>query len=114
MKAEHLNEAAERCQAALHHTSYKPVFLFYYTAILFAQNKSKEALLQLENAMSLAPKFLKKLIDLYPNVLQNGLAVDIISRFKKSKSRRRNDRYCVCKRCLLPKNIREKSWTQKI
>ena len=34
-------------------------------------------------------KFLKKLIDLYPNVLQNTLAVDIISRFKKQRKSRK-------------------------
>jgi tetratricopeptide (TPR) repeat protein len=89
LKAENFDEAAERCQVALHHTGHKPILLFYYTAILFAQNKSKEALLQLENAMTIAPKFLKKLIDLHPNILQNSLAVDIISRFKKQRKNRK-------------------------
>jgi predicted Zn-dependent protease len=89
MKAENFDEAAERCQVALHHTGQKPILFFYYTAILFAQNKSKEALLQLENAMNIAPKFLKKLLDINPNILQNTLAVDIISRFKKQRKNKK-------------------------
>ncbi|MFY7965880.1 MAG: tetratricopeptide repeat protein [Chitinophagaceae bacterium] len=84
-KAESYDEAAERCLVGLQLTGQKPLLLFYYVAILFAQNKNKEALLQLETAMNIAPKFLKKLLDLNPNILQNSLAVEIISRYKKNK-----------------------------
>jgi tetratricopeptide (TPR) repeat protein len=85
IKANQLVEANERCLAALHFTNQKPVLFFYYTAILFAQNKNKQALLQLENAMNIAPKFLKKLLDLNPNILQNTRVVDIVVRYKKIK-----------------------------
>jgi hypothetical protein len=47
--------------------------------------KSKEALLQLEEGMSKAPKLLKKFIELNPSILQNNQVVDIIARCKKSK-----------------------------
>jgi predicted Zn-dependent protease len=89
LKANLLEEANERCIAAMHHTNQKPVLFFYYTAILFAQNKNKEALIQLENAMSLAPKFLKKLLDLNANILQNASVVDIIARYKKIKKNKK-------------------------
>jgi tetratricopeptide (TPR) repeat protein len=87
IKAGNLTEANERCLAALHFTNQKPVLYFYYTAILFAQNKSKQALMQLENAMSVAPKFLKKLLDLNPNILQNAQVTDIVLRYKKVKKK---------------------------
>ncbi len=89
LKANQLAEANERCVAALHYTNNKPVLLFYYAAILFAQNKNKEALLQLENAMSLAPKFLKKLIDINPNVLQHPQVVGIVAHYKNAKKKRK-------------------------
>ncbi len=89
INANNLDDAEERCIAGMHHTGYKPIFYFYYTAILFAQNKNKEALLQLENAMRVAPKYLKKLLEIYPNVLQNNQAVDIISRYKKSRKNKK-------------------------
>lgn len=85
LKADMLEEAVERCQAALHHTNNKPVIYFYYTAVLFAQSKNKEALVQLENGMEAAPQLLKKLLDLNLNILQNSQAVDIISKYKKQK-----------------------------
>ncbi len=89
LKANQLAEANERCVAALHFTNQKPVLLFYYAAILFAQNKNKEALIQLENGMSTNPKFLKKLLDINPNILQNTQAVDIIAHYKKSKGNKK-------------------------
>jgi tetratricopeptide (TPR) repeat protein len=89
IKAENLDEAEERCIAGLKLTNNKPLLLFYYSAVLFAKGKSKEALLQLENAMSLAPKFLKKLLDINPNILLNPLAVEIILRYKKSRKNKR-------------------------
>ncbi len=90
LKAELFEEALDRCVVALNHTNYKPVLFYYYTSILFSQNKIKEALIQLENALSLAPKLLKRLLDLNPNVLQNSQAVEIISRYKKTKKKKKN------------------------
>ena len=42
-------------------------------------------MLQLEKAMSLAPRQVKKFIDLYPATLQNLQVVDLIARYKKGK-----------------------------
>jgi tetratricopeptide (TPR) repeat protein len=86
MKGNLLEEAEEYAQTAYEETGNKPVFLFYKTAILFAQGKSKEALNQLEAAMEKAPKLIKKLITLNPRLLQHQHVVDIVARYKRNKS----------------------------
>jgi tetratricopeptide (TPR) repeat protein len=78
-------EARQQTVAALSHTNNKPVFIYYLSAILFAMNKSKEGLLYLEKAMTVAPKQLKKFIQLNPSILQNPLVVDVIAQYKKGK-----------------------------
>lgn len=85
-KGEFFDEALEQTEAALKVTNGKPLFLFYKTAILFAMGKTKEALLQLEQAMEQSPKLLKKFVELNPAILQNQLVVDIVARFKRNKS----------------------------
>jgi tetratricopeptide (TPR) repeat protein len=82
---EYYEEALEQCIAASKATDGKPIFVFYFSAALFYLGKNKEALLQLEKAMELAPKLLKKFIDLHPAILQNSAVVDIIARHKKGK-----------------------------
>ncbi len=79
-------EALEQVQAAIRITGGKPIFIFYLSAVYFALGKSKEGLLQLEKAMSKAPKLLKKLVELNPSILQYQPVVDIIARYKKNKS----------------------------
>jgi tetratricopeptide (TPR) repeat protein len=85
LKADLHEEVLEQCIAALKATDSKPIFLFYYSTVLFAMGKTKEALIKLEMAMERAPKFLKKFIELNPHILQNNQVVDIIARYKKSK-----------------------------
>src|SRR5829696_1974262 len=77
-------EARQQALAALTHTNNKTVFLYYLSAVLFALNKSKEALLYLEKALSNSPKHLKKFVQLNPSILQNPNVVDIIAQYKKS------------------------------
>ncbi|HMH33600.1 MAG TPA: tetratricopeptide repeat protein [Puia sp.] len=84
--AEFFEEALEQVQAAIRVTNHKPVFIFYLSAVYFALGKSKEGLLQLEKAMTKAPKLLKKLIELNPVILQYQPVVDIIARHKRNKS----------------------------
>jgi tetratricopeptide (TPR) repeat protein len=84
--AKFFDEALEQVQAAIRVTNHKPIFIFYLSAIYFALGKSKEGLLQLEKAMTRAPKLLKKLIELNPVILQYQPVVDIIARHKKNKS----------------------------
>lgn len=64
----------------------KPVFVFYKSAFLFSSGKTKEAILQLEIGMEINPKLVKKLIELNPAIFQNQSVVDVIARFKRSKS----------------------------
>ena len=85
IKAEVFDEAIEQCVAAMKATDGKPVFLFYYSTILFALGKTKDALLKLEMAMEKAPKLLKKFIELNPSILQSNQVVDIVARYKKGK-----------------------------
>jgi len=85
-KAEFFEEALEQTQAAISITKGKPLFLFYKSAALFANGKTKEAILQLEKAMEKSPRLLKKFIELNPSILQNQLVVDVVARFKRNKS----------------------------
>lgn len=85
-KAAYYDDALEQVEAALRITNDKPLFLFYKAAILLAAAKTKEALLQLENAMIKSPKLLKKFIELNPSVLQNQQVVDVVAKFKRNKS----------------------------
>jgi tetratricopeptide (TPR) repeat protein len=78
-------EARQQALAALSHTNNKAVFFYYLSAILFAMNKSKEALLYLEKALSVSPKHLKKFVQLNPSILQNPLVVDIIAQYKRGR-----------------------------
>jgi tetratricopeptide (TPR) repeat protein len=85
-KAEMFEEAIAQAEIAYKSTNNKPLFLFYRANILFAMGKTKEAILQLENAMAEAPKLLKKFVELNPAILQNQLVVDVLARFKRNKS----------------------------
>jgi tetratricopeptide (TPR) repeat protein len=85
-KSAFMEEALEHTEAALVMTGQKPVFLFYKAFLLFTAGKSKEALLQLEEAMSRSPKLLKKFVELNPSILQNQQVVDVIAKFKRNKS----------------------------
>jgi len=82
----YFEEALEQVAAAMKHTDNKPIFGFYLSAIYFAMGKSKEGLLQLENAMDKAPRLLKKMIDLNPAILQYQQVVDLVARYKKNRS----------------------------
>src|SRR5215217_2642027 len=78
-------EARQQALAALSHTNNKVVFLYYLSAVLFAMNKSKEALLYLEKALGLSSKQLKKFVQLNPSILQNPHVVDLIAQYKRNR-----------------------------
>lgn len=78
-------EARQQALAAVQATNGKPLFLFYISAILFALNKGKEALLFLEKGMEAAPKLLKKFMSLNPSLLQNPKVVDVIAQYKRKR-----------------------------
>jgi tetratricopeptide (TPR) repeat protein len=83
---EFYEEALEQVNAAIKITDTRPIFIFYLSAIYFALGKSKEGLLQLDRAMSISPKMVKKFIELNPSLLRHQLVVDIIARYKRNKS----------------------------
>jgi tetratricopeptide (TPR) repeat protein len=83
--AEYYPEARQQALAALKHTNNKAVFLYYLSATLFAMNKSKEAMIYLDQALSSSPKQLKKMVQLNPSILQNSQVVDIIAQYKRNK-----------------------------
>jgi tetratricopeptide (TPR) repeat protein len=85
LAAEYFDEALLQSKNALDATDYKPIFLFYQSAILFVIGKSKEGLILLEQAMAASPKLLKKFIDVRPSILQNAQVVDVIARFKRRR-----------------------------
>ncbi|RYF86350.1 MAG: tetratricopeptide repeat protein [Chitinophagaceae bacterium] len=83
--AEFYTEARQQTLSALKHTNGKPIFLYYLSAILFAMNKTKEALIHLEKALETAPKGVKKLVQLNPSILQKAQVVDLIARYKRNR-----------------------------
>ena len=78
-------EASQQTLAAIKHTNGKTVFLYYLSAVLFAMNKPKEALLFLEKALTASPKGVKKLVQLNPSILQKPQVVDMIARYKRNR-----------------------------
>ncbi|MGV3528721.1 MAG: tetratricopeptide repeat protein [Flavisolibacter sp.] len=83
--AGHFAEARVQTMSALEHTHNKPVFLYYLSAVLFAAEKPKEALLYLEQALVSSRKGLKKFVQLQPSILQHRQVVDLILRYKRKK-----------------------------
>ncbi len=87
LKGQWLDEALVYCYTAYETTGNKPIFLYYYSLILFEMGKSKEAILWLNNALEANPKLLKNLIEFAPTLLQNQMVVDCIARHKTNKKR---------------------------
>ena len=85
--AEYYEEAMQQSLAAIKIIDEKPIFIYYYSASLFLLGKTKEAIIQLEKAIQLSPKLLKKFIAINPAVLQNNAVVDIIVRNKKNNKK---------------------------
>lgn len=86
LQGDYQDEALEQVEAAMKATNKKPVFLFYKAAILIAMGKAKEGVVVLETAMTTAPKYLKKFMELNPASLQHQSVVDVIARFKRKRS----------------------------
>ncbi len=84
-KAGYFEEAEEQVQAAMHQLGHKPLFLYYYSIVLLALGKAKEGLLQLETALQVSQRHLKKFVALNPSILQNQAVVDVLAKFKHRK-----------------------------
>lgn len=83
--AGYYTEARQQTLSAIKHTNGKTVFLYYLSAVLFALNKPKEALLFLEKGLAASPKGVKKLVQLNPAILQRPQVVDAIARHKRNR-----------------------------
>ena len=86
-KAGLFEDGLEYANFAIEQLDTKPVFIFYKSLFLFASGRSKEAIIQLEQGMSVNPRLIKHIIEINPSMLQQQPVIEIIARFKKKKSR---------------------------
>jgi tetratricopeptide (TPR) repeat protein len=86
-EGEMYEEGLEYSSFALEQMDSKPVFIFYKSLFLMASGKTKEALIYLDNGMSINPKLIKHIIEINPSLLQHQQVVEIISKYKKTKGR---------------------------
>jgi tetratricopeptide (TPR) repeat protein len=82
-------EALDQVDVAEKLLGIKPVLKYYKTAIYFALGMIKEALLLLEEALTVSPAHLKKLIQLNPSLLQYHSVSDLILKYKKPKQNKK-------------------------
>lgn len=83
LKSEYFEDGIEYAQFAYEQTDGKAIFIYYKSIFYFAAGKTKEGILQLENAMMINPKLLKKCIPLYPSILKHRQVAELIARYKK-------------------------------
>ncbi|MEO7960707.1 MAG: tetratricopeptide repeat protein [Ginsengibacter sp.] len=88
-EAEYFEEALEQIQNAQRNTNYKPIFIYYEAAVLFALGKSKDAMLYLESGLRTSPHLIKQFIELNPALFQNQAVVDLIAKYKNKTLRRK-------------------------
>jgi len=81
--ANYYDEALTQLEVAREHCGDKPDFYYYHAAILLELGKSKEALLQLEKGLKLAPVKLKLFTSLNPDYLLRAAVAELISKYKK-------------------------------
>ncbi|MBX2887168.1 MAG: tetratricopeptide repeat protein [Ferruginibacter sp.] len=80
-----VEDALDYAHLAYIHTDKKPLFLYYISMFMLESGKPKEGLSQLENALQINIKQLKKFIDINPAILQNQQVVELIARYKRNK-----------------------------
>jgi tetratricopeptide (TPR) repeat protein len=80
-----IEEGLEYVEHALVLTNLKPVFYIFKAAFLMANGQLKESLFELENALQLNPRLIKKLIELNPSALQYPQIVELAARYKKHR-----------------------------
>ncbi len=81
-------EASELCLTAFIATGHKSSIYYLYSTVLFADGKTKAALQQLETAISLSSKGLRKFIEMNPVILQNAQVVALLAQMKKRKQKK--------------------------
>jgi len=82
------DEGFEYAAVAFEQTTSKPIFVYYKSAFLFASGHSKQALIYLEHALFVNPKFIKRFIEINPSLLQNQQVADLLAKHKKSRKKK--------------------------
>lgn len=80
---EQYEEGVEYAEFAFEQTDNKPIFIYYRAMFLLMSGRVKEGILALENALNVAPKHIKKFIELNPAILQHPQVVELVARYKR-------------------------------
>lgn len=76
-------EALTQIEIARENCGDKADFRYYQAAVLFEMGKTKEALLQFERALKLAPTKVKLFTSLNPEYIRRSAVADLIGKYKK-------------------------------
>ena len=79
----YFEEALTQLEVAREHCGEKGDFYYYHAAVLLELGKAKEAMIQLENGLKMAPKKLKMFTDMNPEYLLRASVVELIGKYKK-------------------------------
>jgi tetratricopeptide (TPR) repeat protein len=83
--AGYYDEAIMQLQVATEHCGQKGDFHYLHSASLFGLGKAKEAMLQLEKALVMAPGKVKLFTELNPELMMRTAVTELIGKYKKSK-----------------------------
>ncbi|MBP6456460.1 MAG: tetratricopeptide repeat protein [Chitinophagaceae bacterium] len=84
-KAEYYKEALSQLEIAESHCGVRAEFIYYRAVILLALGKSKEAVLQLEDALEENPKRTSAISYIDKEAMHHPVFSEILARFKKKK-----------------------------
>jgi len=79
----YFEEALTQLEVAREHCGEKGDFYYYHAAVLLELGKAKEAMIQLENGLKMAPKKIKMFTDMNPEYLLRASVVELIGKYKK-------------------------------
>lgn len=88
LQGEFYEEALLQSRNAFELTKGNPLFLYSNSAALFGLGKTKEALLELEHALSVHPQGFKKMVDMVPGILQVNRVIDLANAYLKKKGKK--------------------------
>jgi len=83
--AGYYEEAILQLQVAIEHCGMKGDFHYFHAAALFELGKAKEAMLQLEKGLAMAPSKVKLFTELNPEFLMRPSITELIAKYKKTK-----------------------------
>ncbi|HYC30138.1 MAG TPA: tetratricopeptide repeat protein [Chitinophagaceae bacterium] len=81
--ANYFEEALTQIEIAKENCGDKGEFRYFHSAVLFELGKSKEALLQLEQALKLSPAKVKTFTALNPEYMRRSSVSELIAKYKK-------------------------------